>query len=145
MGQVLRESIRDWLRYILPLVPVDTGMAKASFLPLGRALHNIIMFGIQINPKREPYYSKLEGGMQSIDFGIRNQDFEITDDKTEQLRFVYSFRWVTDTLHWFLRQYHSGTSQVGVDVIEAADAIFWQVLVTRLEQRLPEVADYIGF
>lgn len=141
MGQVIREAAREWLRAVIINVPVETGMAKATLIPLGRFLRNV--GGLGINPSRKPYFSRLEGVTQEIDAGLVKQDFEIQDDKSSPLSFVYSFEWSTSVLHYWLAQYYKGNALPGEEAIEEGAIAFQEHLVSTIVNRLPHFADFI--
>lgn len=142
MGQIIREAARRWLRTVVVEVPVETGMAKASLLPLGRFLRNV--GGLSIHPTREPYYSKTEGGMQSPETGEqRGMDFEIRDDRSNPHSFVYGFYWKADILHYWLSHYYNGPAVPGEEVIEEADRVLWAYIDQAVATRLPAIRDFL--
>lgn len=142
VGQIFRESIRDWLRVILEVgVPVETGMAKAALEPVGRFLNRV--GGLQINPTRKPYYSKLEGGVQSPDLGREKSSFNVRDDKSHPLTFIYTFEWSTSVLHWYFAQFYNGARPAGEEILPEAAQKFDQVFAGRLQQRLPHFWNFI--
>lgn len=134
LGQIIRESARQWLRTWLSLgVPVETGMAKATLQPLGRFLR----VRVNVRARRKPYFSKLEGTQQSPASGETAQDFKITDDKSNPRSFMYGFEWSTSVLHYMLREFYRGAAVPGEDAIEEALKAFENHLVTTIERRLP--------
>lgn len=142
IGQIIRESARQWLRSMLTSgIPVETGMAKAALVPLGRFLNNV--GGLSIAPTRKSYYSKLEGGRQTIGFGEQKQDFKIRDDKSNPLSFLYEFEWSTTIAHFYLEQFYNGTAQSPQVSIIAADNAFERHMFNALEKRLPGLDDFI--
>lgn len=145
MGQIIREAAREWLRTILINgVPVETGMAKATFQPLGRFLSNVnVNGGLAISPTRKPYYSKLEGTTQDIASGNQKQEFYVHDDKSHPQRFIYEFYWATDVLHWFLERYYNGAAIPGEYSIEMANEAMEAYVVSALERRLPRLYEFL--
>lgn len=135
LGIALRQATRAWLRtWLSEGVPEETGMARASFKPLGQLLR----VAVPIKAKRKPYYSKLEGGIQNINLGIEKQSFELGDRN-----FIYSFSWKTETLHYFLSQFYNGKFTPGEFVIEQAGEAFLQYLDSNLRTRVPSVFQYL--
>ena len=142
MGQLFRESAREWLRAWLKLgIPVETGMAKASLVPLGRFLHGV--GGLKIEPNRKPYYSKLERGVQSPELGEHKSYFDIQDDKSNPMRFVYLFEWYTETKHYFLSRYYKGQFVSGQAAITIAEQAFMNHFNSTLSRRLPKLDDFL--
>lgn len=143
MGQIVREAAREWLRTMLEqgVAPVETGMAKAALVPVGRILRNV--GGLGISPTRKPYFSKLEGGTQDIGFGESKTSVTIRDDKSNPLTFVYEFEWTTEVLHYWLRQYYNGPAIPGEDALPQAEDAFLQHVNATLARRLPHFADFI--
>ena len=139
MGQILRESARVWLRTIITGgVPVETGMAKATLVPLGRFLNNV--GGLAINPSRRPYYSKLEGTVASPSAGEEKSEFNLKmDDGT----FIYEFSWSTEVLHYWLSQFYGGKATPGEELLDRADEAFYVNFFNTVGQRLPDVIEYI--
>ena len=141
MGQIVREAAREWLRTILEKnIPVETGMAKAALVPVGRFLNRV--GGLDISPTRQPYKSKLEGGTVSIAFGIAKSSFVLDDDKSTPLSFVYNFEWSTSVLHYWLQQfYKQGTP--GEAHLPDAEEAFHAYVAEAIERRIPHYADFI--
>lgn len=141
MGQVFRESARHWLRTILETnVPVETGMAKATLLPVGRYLRNV--GNLQINPRRKPYYHHTEGVVASPSSGIEKSSFFFEDDKTNPLAFIYTFEWTTSVLHYWVSGYYRQGVPGEVHLEKAKDA-FDNFLSTTLNRRIPHFAEFI--
>lgn len=144
LGQIIREAAREWLREMLSLgIPVETGMAKATLVPLGRFLNNV--GGLQINPTRKPYYSKLEGSIQSVENGMSEgaQDFHIRDDHSDPLSFVYEFEWSTTILHYWLAEFYNGKAIVGEGAVKIAEYKMRKYIASSVKKRLPTLAKYI--
>lgn len=142
IGQIFREAAREWLRaFLLEGVPVETGMAKAGLQPLGRFLR----VAVPISPKRKPYYSKLEGGRQSIGLGHDKSRFFLKDDRTNPLEFVHEFEWSSEILHYYLKEFYNGTSQAGEEAIVSAETAFIAHLEDALVRRLPKLEEYVDF
>lgn len=139
LGQIFRESVRDWLRELLLHVPVETGMAKAALQPLGRFLR----VAVDIKPTRAPYYSKLEGMMQNIQSGTEMQMFELVDNKTNPMTLVYSFTFILDIWHYWHRRYYNGKHLPGEDAWQLAEAAFYQAFMDRAARRLPGLDGFL--
>lgn len=107
LGEIIREAARRWLRKFILHVPAETGMARGTLRPLGQFLR----LAVPIRPTRKPYYSKLEGGIQSIESGEAANDFTITDTN-----FVYEFQWSTSILHYYYSKFYNGSAPSGEEV-----------------------------
>lgn len=140
-SQIFRASIAKWLRAVLANnVPVQTGMAKAALMPIGRFLK----VAIPIKPTRKPYFSQLEGGIQSIPFGVQKSTFRIEDDKSHPLRFIYVFEWQTDVLHFWLQKFYKGGHIPGEISIVLAEKAFEEHISVTVDRRLPtDIGDFI--
>lgn len=133
LGQTIREAARQWLRTIVPLVPVETGMAKATLQPLGELLR----VAVPVSPVRKPYYSKLEKGFQSPGTGrLKGKEFEL-----QSTDFQYSFIWSTKVLHYWLSQYYRGNAIPGEEAIQLGEQAFLQKVQQNLETRIPKILE----
>jgi len=99
MSIVLREGVRLWLRTVLDVIsgaphtvgdnfPIQTGRAKGALQPLGRA----VRVAVPISPAPGKKNRSSEGALSS--------NFEIRDDQSHPLSFMYRFNWSTDLEHW---------------------------------------------
>lgn len=143
VGQVFRQAIREWTKtfFVNGAVPVETGMAKASFVPLGRFLNNV--GNMTVNPVREPYYSHTEEGIQSIHLGESKQIFRIVDDRSAPGKYEFIFEWDTSTIHWFEPDHYDGKFMNGKQIVELAEQNFDNYFDLTILQRVPEVSPYI--
>jgi hypothetical protein len=138
-GQLLRESAREWLRVLIESnLPVETGMAAATLEPLARYLN----VAFDINPKRKPYFSKLEGVIQSVPTGRKKSGFTILDDTNNGGSAIFQFQWETDVLHFWLSDYYRGEVSGEVRLQEANEA-FIEHMNTGLATRMPGFAKHV--
>lgn len=72
MQTMLRAGTRAYIEAILPLIQVDTGMSKASLIPLGRAIRKVGAIRSSIVPERKMRYgvTNMDGSYDSK--GIKN-------------------------------------------------------------------------
>lgn len=145
LGQIIREAAREWLRAWLSLgVPVETGMAKSSLLPLGRYLKNV--GGLGFTPTRKPYKNSSEvGGFVSPEAGEAYSQFVIMDDKTSPKEFLYWFEWSTEVLHYYFNERYRGDSPSGQEALDYAEEAFTEYINEAIARRLPNAAEFIGF
>lgn len=139
LGRILRQGARIWLRRMVIEVPVETGAAKGALKPLGTFLR----VAVPIRPRRRPYFSKLERGIQSPELGASRSRFEIIDDRVTLFGGLYSFTWSTEILHYYLSIYYNGNAIPGERVIEEARADFLNFVRIELARRLPTLAPFI--
>lgn len=126
--QILRETARTWLRFMLTEIPVETGMAKGTLKPLGQFLR----VAVPISPVRKEYYSKLEGGIQNIAFGAEKSAYSIDYNNG-----IYTFEWDTETRHYWLKEFYGGDAIPGQDLIQLADDEAQNYLIDALSRRIP--------
>ena len=68
VSATFREGIREFYRAAFASVPVDTGMARGSLIPLGRLIRNV---PTSITPKRSRPKSKGYPDGKTLDAGIK--------------------------------------------------------------------------
>lgn len=145
IGQVLRESTREWLRVLLSdvNVPVETGMARATLIPIGEYLHNV--GGLIFAPTRNPYFHATEGTIASIESGIDRQQFQIVD--TAIGSWVYSVQWDPHVKHYWVEGYYENvgnTSTPGPEALDKAEEAFFGHFYPTLDRRFPPLEGYIS-
>lgn len=151
MGQMIREAAREWLRGVLKAVPsrggfpVITGAARSTLVPLGRFLKQV---PITVTPV---------GKWDRRDLGERMQKFEIKDDRSSPMSFLYKFEWSSDLWWYYINEYNTSLSSVpkGVNpnpvasapwqTLDAGQRAFERYVAIALDKRLPRLADYIFF
>ena len=134
LGQVIREAARRWLRKYILHVPAETGMARGALRPLGQFLR----LAVPIRPTRKPYFSQLEGVIQDIDAGEAMNYWNIVDDKSGALEFVYEFEWSTNMLHYYSSQYYNGKALSGEEVLPIAESAFTDHIQSTLANRVAQ-------
>lgn len=86
----LRQAARAWLRAVIPLVPVYTGMARGTLAPLGRFLKIAVPIDpVAIRQNKSP------------SLGAARSDFEFAASGG-----VYDFQWIQDVLHYTINEYN---------------------------------------
>lgn len=138
IGEVIRESARQWMRAILAHIPVETGMARATMIPLGEYLNNV--GGLAFGPKRQPYYSKLEQGIQDMGFGIEKTSFTLIDDAPD---FRYYFEWSTNVKHYWISEFYKGNYKPGELALLEGEEAFFAHFNTTIIRRLPKLEDFL--
>lgn len=148
MGQILRQGVREWLRYLISVVPVNTGAAISTLQPVAAFLKRVPVLippGLTLT---EPYSRPELPYVISPESGRDLSAFTITDDKTAPGTFVYSFFWETEILHYWLREYYGqDTSREdlvpGEEQLEEAKKVFNEYVSARLVKHSPIIARYI--
>lgn len=139
MNDTLAEGVRVWLRrFLAEGIPVETGMAKANLIPIGRFLH----IAIPINPTRRSYYNKREQSDMTVEAGQQKSKFLFIADKKN---LEYSFEWETETLHYFLRRYYNGAATPGEFAIEIAGEAFDTYVLNQLAEKFPDMLLFMEF
>lgn len=122
VGGTFREALRSYFRALLSTkIPVETGMAKAAVVSVIQELGRVA--GTEIQPTREPYFSKLEGVEQNIENGIKAATHELVDDKNNSESFIFYLTWDPGVLHFWTAEYYNG-SQSGEAREKAASEAF---------------------
>lgn len=136
LGQIIRNAAREWLRAVLKSVParggfpVLTGAAKSTLVPLGRFLR----VAVPVNP--------VKGDRRRL--GESSQEFRIIDDKNNSGSFVYEFEWSTDLLHYYINEFFGYIPFAPWNTVEAGEKAFLAYVEDALNNKLPNVADYIS-
>jgi hypothetical protein len=143
LGQILRQSAREWLRTMIVYVPVETGMAKSALAPLGAFLR----VAVPIEPIRKPYIKRKPptyGGKPiSMPQGRYRSKFTIIDDKTAPGTYQYVFEWSTTVLHYYLAHYYKGYGLPGEFAIHEANMAFWTHFETQIVRAMPDIQKFI--
>lgn len=136
LGQIIRESAREWLRAVLKSVParggfpVLTGAAKSTLVPLGR----FVRVAVSVSPT--------EGDRRSL--GVASQHFKIVDNTNNSGTFLYSFEWSTSLLHYYINEFYGYIPYAPWNTVEAGETAFKAYIEKAMNTRLPEIADYIS-
>lgn len=132
MGQIIRQGARLWLETVAPLVPIQTGMARASLIPLADYLH----VSLEVDP--------LQGFKSRVELGIdAGQGFVLIDDNMSTWR--YSFAWKTEVLHYLLNDVYGTPTVISSpwNSVEHGDEVMWDYLYNEIPRRLPKMAKFI--
>ena len=137
----IRQAARAWLRAVIPKVPVYTGMARGSLVPLGRFLR--VAIPIRMNPnavKRvRPGYSQQAGeALGAFTFGDNQNG-------------VYTFSYNTQVLHFYLNDTFDTKGAGMVNLIHetpwnataAGEQAFKDYINNILPDRLPRIIDFV--
>jgi hypothetical protein len=134
MGQIIRESAREWLRAILVSVagdfPVWSGAAKSTLIPLGRFLGQVK--GLEANP--------VQKAPDRRDLGENSQDFYISSKD-----FNYEFFWSTSLLHYYTNEfYHVPIPHISPwHTLDAGEDAWLKYVEDALNRRLPNLSNFI--
>lgn len=128
-----RQATREWLRAVVQRVPVYTGMARGSFLPLSRFLR----VAVPINPVAQRNYGNPESGaaMSSYRFYWRRQ--------------TYTFTFNTEVPHYLINEINVGLGSPPLrhptpwHSLDAGKIAFFNYLESNLKEKVPRILDYI--
>lgn len=135
IDNVIKDAAREWLREVILHVPVYTGMAKASLLPLGRFLN----VAIPINPIATRKYGDVATGELMGFF-----DFE-SDTQSRVSRFIFK----TDVAHYLINEFTDGlgspplTHPTPWHSFAAGKSAFQKYLRANLKKQVPRVSQYL--
>lgn len=137
----IRNAARAWLRAVLTRVPVYTGEARGSLVPLGQFLKVAVDTTPNPNARAHGHKSgRAEGEAQG--------HFQFEHLKT-LIRFVFE----TDVLHYILNEKFNMNPPIHLthlprpwDSMTVGKEAFFEYLRTDLPKRLPSLGNYIeGF
>lgn len=142
-GQIIREGAREWLRAVIKRVPVQTGAARSTLIPLSRVL-------------REPFAVTPVRKWDRRALGESKNTFTVKDDRTNPMSFVYEFSWSSDLVWYEINEYqkaifgHRGVNPYPVasapwHSLEAGRDAFFRHINTTMQHRLPKFVDFFGF
>lgn len=133
----VRQAAREWLRAVIPRVPVFTGTARGTLIPLGRFLK----VAVPISPVA------IRSG-QGPDVGAamtRPYYFHREGDR-------HYFRFNTDVAHFIQNEfYHAPNPPFRLknptpwNAIIEGNLAFESYMKTTLPQRIPKIKDYFKF
>jgi hypothetical protein len=134
----IRQAAREWLRAVILKVPVYTGMAKGSLLPLGRYLR----VAIPIVP--DPIAQKR--------FGRGPQDGESLGlfDFKQINQYVWQFQYATEVQHYLINEFTIGLGSPPLrnptpwHSFEAGKEAWDQYLQENLKSKIPKISSYIS-
>jgi hypothetical protein len=108
VSATFREAVREFYRAAFASVPVDTGMARGSLIPLGRVVRNV---PTTISPKRSrPYAMKGYPDGKTLEAGIdRGQAAFKINISPGKYEFSYNIR----VKHWIINERKLGWDALG--------------------------------
>jgi hypothetical protein len=130
----LRQAAREWLRAVIPRVPVYTGTARASLKPLGRFLR----VAVPIRPvASRPGMGQFAGESQGI-FEFKNE------------RFVYTFTIGTGVRHYVTNEFYDVRPKIHLQhepipwqSHAAGQAAFLRYVNSTIPKRMPSIKDFL--
>ena len=130
----MRQAAREWLRAAIPLVPVYSGMARASLRPRARGTP-----GGRADRSPGPAHGPPQPRPRR-----EQQRFSFTDDGVR-----YYFQWTTDVLHYQLNEYYTSrlklTHPTPWESTEAGNVAFRKYAYSIAPKRLPAIKNYLIF
>lgn len=129
----LRQAAREWLRAVIPAVPVYTGMARATLSPLGRLLRvSIPIHPVAVRNDKSP---SLGESKSSFNFDTSSN--------------VFSFTWNNDVLHYLINEFNDVSKSIPLknptpwNSIEKGNIAFHKYVEEVLPTKLPKMAEFI--
>jgi len=133
----VRNAAREWLRAVIPLVPVFTGTARGSLQPLGRFLRVAVPIApVATRPGKGPDV----GASQTRPYYFHRE------------RDRHYFRFNTQVFHFIRNEFYHApnppfrlTHPTPWNAIPVGNAAFDAYLRTTIPQRIPKIRDYFKF
>lgn len=131
----IRQAAREWLRAVIPRVPVWTGTARGSLQPLGRFLR----VAVPINP------TVTRKGM-GPGVGASQGSFKF---EKRQRRFLFKFN--TEVLHFQLNEFYKAPPEFHLihetpwHALVAGEEAFNKYVKEVLPKRIPKIKDFIKY
>jgi len=130
----MRQAAREWLRAVIPKVPVWTGTARGTLAPLGRFLR----VAVPINPvtTREN---------MGPDIGASKSSFQFLNDKN-----LHSFVWDNDVLHYLINEYNDVSGYIHLKhpvpwrSLDAGNQAFDAYINKNLPEKAPKIKDFVN-
>lgn len=136
----LRQAAREWLRAVIPHVPVWTGTARGSLQPLGRFLN----VAIPIVPSAPPKAMRFNRGAS---YGASQGHFKFS---RRDKRFI--FHYSSDVKHFLENEFYHAPNppyhlrnETPWNAFVYGKAAFDAYMKGTLPKRIPKIADYIRF
>jgi hypothetical protein len=132
----VRQAAREWLRTVMIHVPVYSGQAAASLVPLGRHLH----VAIPIHP--DPVARRRYPG--GISIGESQGTFSFSSEG-----WVSTFTFSTEVPHYLINEFNAGLGSPPLRhptpwaSMEHGRNAFMAYLQENLKSRIPKITDYI--
>lgn len=127
----LRMAAREWLRAVIPRVPVYTGMSRGTLQPLGQFLR----VAVPISPvASRPGYS-IEGGAAASSFSFTKEGA------------YYYFTWNNEVLQYQINEFHRVPLPLRHPTpwrsLDAGRRAFDAYVKNTIPKRIPRVNDFI--
>ena len=132
----MRMAAREWLRAVVPLVPVYTGTAKGTLRPLGQFLR----VAVPIKPlkSRKGLGPEVGATASSFEFGRQGNTF--------------TFKWNHTINYAIINEFYSRpnppfrlTNPTPWNAIVAGNAAWDAYVKTTLPKKVPKLADFMEF
>lgn len=136
----VRQAAREWLRAVIPHVPVWAGTSRGSLQPLGRFLK----VAVPINPTAPAKAMRPSRGPEA---GARQQHFKFS---RRGRRFIFQFE--TTVAHFIQNEfYHAPNPPFKLinptpwNAFKYGEAAFAAYMQNVVPKRIPKIKDYIKF
>jgi hypothetical protein len=135
----IRQAARAWLRTVITRVPVYSGMARGSLIPLGQYLRVAIPIHPTESSKRHGYKK------DRISEGEAKGGFDFSKTKT-----LFKFHFSTDVAHYQFNEFNDPRPIIKLQhepipwhSMEAGRESFDQYLAENLPDKIPKLSKYI--
>lgn len=134
----IRQAARAFLRAAMIRVPVQSGMAKGSFIPLA----TLLKVALPINPTIRRPAKYLGGDLKSPELGasLATNPNEIFVEAGDTFTFNYS----NDVYHYLLNELTNGGSKTAPWLsFETGEAAFDEYIEKNFEDKLPNLLNFM--
>lgn len=136
----IRQAARAWLRAVITQVPVYSGQARASLLPLGRYLRVAIPISPTIEARKQRRYQ----GAISLGESQGQDAYSFNHEG-----YVSSFSFSINVPHYLINEFNVGLGQPPLihptpwKSLDAGEIAFREYLTQNLQKRIPKISEYI--
>lgn len=132
----VRQAAREWLRAVIIEVPVYSGQAASSLVPLSQYLR----IAIDTSPTENARERKLDG--RSLGRSQGHYSFDHTDT-------IYTFSFSTEVPHYLINEFNTGLGQPPLihptpwKSMTYGKIAFQNYLKSNLKDKIPKISKYI--
>lgn len=133
------------------LVKVDTGMSRASLIPLARAVRMLTVVRASIHPKHASKKGAFDingtwdpNGVRDVEHGIKlgERAYKLNYGSQQHPVFYFEFN-IKVYQYWYNESFSNGTNSAGWESLEKATAAFDDYIRNNASLYVPKLAEWI--